>query len=509
MSVHQNVDPLPGLAERMRLMGVAVCPIAGGRIEPDDGSAVVLAGLDEAAVAALPPKVATRVGDHVACVFDVAGRGVALVARCAPWPDPSCEVPRYPIEAIAAQAQIATEWCRAEAMGDQITSLSEKLGDSYEELSLIYRVAQSMQLDRPTTGFFEDACEELRRTIDVKANGVWFWSERYAQMPDVLCGKTDLTARDLRRLSEELSQRFGGEHRCEPLIVNYPTEDERLRWITPRVTRLVAVPLVRKQQVIGCVWAVNKLDGGAPTGDLFTSVEAKLIGGVANEMAVYAENATLYQDSGDLLMGLLHALTSAVDAKDAYTCGHSERVALMSRRLTEQAGYDEDFQHRVYMAGLLHDVGKIGIADAVLRKAGKLTDDEFDQIKQHPTIGEHILADIRQIEDLLPGVRHHHERYDGRGYPDRLVGDDIPLMGRIICLADSFDAMTSSRTYRPGMPLEKAMAEVQRCAGQQFDPTLAQHFVDIGIEELTRIIDGHREGDNGFETLRQRNAQAA
>jgi HD-GYP domain-containing protein (c-di-GMP phosphodiesterase class II) len=145
------------------------------------------------------------------------------------------------------------------------------------------------------------------------------------------------------------------------------------------------------------------------------------------------------------------------------------------------------------MAGLLHDVGKIGVPEAVLQKTGRLTDEEFAQIKKHPEIGARILKDIKQVEDIIPGVLHHHERMDGKGYPAGLAGENIPLLGRVICLADCFDAMTSSRTYRKALPLEVALTEIRRCAGTQFDPVLADHFLRIGEDKLRDLLCDHHE----------------
>jgi len=187
-------------------------------------------------------------------------------------------------------------------------------------------------------------------------------------------------------------------------------------------------------------------------------------------------------------MGLLHSLTSAVDAKDAYTCGHSERVALLSRHLAQQIQLSDSEVERIYMAGLLHDVGKIGVPKNVLQKTGRLTAEEVEQMKKHPQIGARILRDIKQIEDIIPGVLHHHERYDGRGYPAGLAGEQIPLMGRIICLADCFDAMTSNRTYRKALPLEVALTEIRRCSGTQFDPRLAESFLQVGAERFRELL---------------------
>jgi HD-GYP domain-containing protein (c-di-GMP phosphodiesterase class II) len=200
----------------------------------------------------------------------------------------------------------------------------------------------------------------------------------------------------------------------------------------------------------------------------------------------------LYDDVRGLMMGLLHSLVSAVDAKDAYTCGHSERVALLSRLLAQEANFGDTFVDRVYMAGLLHDVGKIGVPETVLQKTGKLSPEEFEQIKKHPEIGARILGDIKQLADILPGVLHHHERFDGKGYPHGLAGQNIPLMGRIICVADCFDAMTSSRTYRKAMPLEVAMTELRRCAGTQFDPDLTDAFLRVGVDRFRELMTDHK-----------------
>jgi putative nucleotidyltransferase with HDIG domain len=170
-------------------------------------------------------------------------------------------------------------------------------------------------------------------------------------------------------------------------------------------------------------------------------------------------------------------MTSAIDAKDQYTCGHSDRVARISVRLAKELGCDAEMLHTLYMAGLLHDIGKIGIDDVVLRKPGKLTDAEFEHIKEHPELGYRILADIKQLAAVLPAVLHHHEQWDGKGYPFKLAGDQIPMIARIVAVADAYDAMTSDRPYRPGMPLERVDEIFRKGAAQQWDAdVIAAYF---------------------------------
>ncbi len=176
-------------------------------------------------------------------------------------------------------------------------------------------------------------------------------------------------------------------------------------------------------------------------------------------------------------------LAAALDARDPYTAGHSLRVAEYAVKIGELAQLPEERIDELRKSALLHDIGKIGIRDAVLLKEGRLTDEEWQQVKQHPVLGEAILKQVEPADAMapyLPGVRSHHERYDGRGYPDGLAGEEIPLFGRIIAVADAFDAMTSDRPYRKGLARDRAIDILERGRGTQWDPyfagLLVQHF---------------------------------
>ena len=172
-------------------------------------------------------------------------------------------------------------------------------------------------------------------------------------------------------------------------------------------------------------------------------------------------------------------LAGTIDAKDKYTNGHSERVAKYSRMIAERAGLSEQAQGDIYYIGLLHDIGKIGVPDEIINKTSRLNDKEYAIIKTHPSIGADILEKMSELPDIAIGAKYHHERYDGKGYPEGLKGEDIPLIARIIGIADAYDAMTSNRSYRSVMPQDIVRAEIEKCSETQFDPVFAKIMLDI------------------------------
>ena len=181
------------------------------------------------------------------------------------------------------------------------------------------------------------------------------------------------------------------------------------------------------------------------------------------------------------------ALSQTIDAKDKYTKGHSNRVAKYSRMLAQALGEDEKTQENIYYVALLHDIGKIGVPNAIINKPGKLTDEEYEIIKTHPVIGADILKTISSMPEISIGARSHHERYDGRGYPDGLAGENIPWIARIIGVADAYDAMTSNRSYRQYLPQDVVRAEIVKCRGVQFDPKVADAMIKL-IDEDTQYV---------------------
>lgn len=186
-----------------------------------------------------------------------------------------------------------------------------------------------------------------------------------------------------------------------------------------------------------------------------------------------------HKELEDLFMSLVRTMVNALDAKSHWTRGHSERVTAYAEEIAKEIGLDEDEIKNLRLAGLLHDIGKIGTYDHLLDKPSKLTTEEFEIVKKHPAQGAEILKEIKQLKDIIPLIRHHHERFDGRGYPDGLRGENIPLGARILHVADSFDSMTADRPYRPAPGLEYAISEFKKYAGLQFDPQVVEAFLRV------------------------------
>lgn len=225
---------------------------------------------------------------------------------------------------------------------------------------------------------------------------------------------------------------------------------------------------------------IRKLDiqGYCEKGDKFDQLLLLIESGIKS-IAQMNEIKKINKDLENAYLESIETLRYTVEAKDTYTRGHSDRVSEFSVLIGKKINLSEEDLRLLQIGGLFHDIGKIGVPDSILLKETKLTDDEYSEIKNHPSIGAHILSTATIFKDMIPIVKHHHERYDGHGYPSQLQGDAIPYLARITAIADSFDAMTSKRTYRDSLPLETVIAEFERCKGTQFDPELTDVFLDI------------------------------
>jgi response regulator RpfG family c-di-GMP phosphodiesterase len=265
------------------------------------------------------------------------------------------------------------------------------------------------------------------------------------------------------------------EHGRDKLMRFFETEPEL------PVESLIAVPLRMKQRLLGWISVASFTKGKR-----FDEGQRKLLSIVGSRAAAAIENARLYEDLRATFQQTIEGLAKAIDKMDRYTAGHSERVATYAMYLATRLGLSQEQIEIVRQSALMHDIGKIGCV-LNLNKPGKLTQDEYETFKRHPGYGRDILEPIRFLHPLIPGVHLHHERWDGRGYPLGLKGPDVPLMARIIAVADTYDAMTSDRAYRRALPHEVAVTEIERCSGTQFDPEISHEFCEG--------LDGYRESE--------------
>ncbi|MBI4788085.1 MAG: GAF domain-containing protein [Chloroflexi bacterium] len=268
----------------------------------------------------------------------------------------------------------------------------------------------------------------------------------------------------------------------KPLIVNDPKADPRhyvdVDASTAQVTHsLLCVPLISKEHTIGVLEVLNKTDGTP-----FDEQDRDSLAGFAIQSSIALGNAQLYSDLRRAFTETVKVITNAVEARDPYTAGHSERVTTIALETARELGWSREQIEVLEIGSLLHDIGKIGVSDAILLKPGPLTDDEWAEMKKHPVLGAKMLESISQLRQVLPYILYHQERYDGKGYPFGLAGTEIPIEGRMLAVLDTLDAMTSNRPYRPGLTMEDAIEEIKVNRATQFDPDI--------VDALLRVVAG-------------------
>ncbi len=262
----------------------------------------------------------------------------------------------------------------------------------------------------------------------------------------------------------------------EPLIIHDVQNDPRFfrgadEKSDFRTRTMLCVPVKSRDTVVGVLQAINKKDGRFNEDDLDT------LASLANQVAVAIENARLYEELRETFYGTTLALAETLEKRDPYTGGHVRRVRNYSLAIGRRLGMSVKELERLKLSAILHDIGKIGVRDSILLKEGKLDPEELAAMNQHSLFGAEILQHVRYLQDVIPGVKGHHEKYDGSGYPDGLTGREIPLTARIIAVADTFDAMTTDRPYRKALSFPTAFAELRRGCGTQFDGEVVETFI--------------------------------
>ena len=350
----------------------------------------------------------------------------------------------------------------------EIEDLSAEIVRVYQELSLIYSLSSKLGSELDINIICQQVVEEISKVLDVKTIVILLLDELNGMLS--VQSSTGIESKKVNTISVAAS--------TEPFAKIFSTKKATV--ISERDTTdsfqlslqdALCVPLVTDNRNIGILIARDKT-----TGEDFRTPEIKLLDALSGEIAGAIKKAQLYEKINRLFICTVEALASAIDAKDPYTYGHSQRVAQISSNICKEIGLTSDEIHFINLAALLHDIGKIGTPEHILQKPGRLQPDEMEKIKEHPLKGAQILSTIDELRDVRDWIKHHHERYDGEGYPDKVVALNIPLPARIISIADSFDAMTSDRPYRKGMDPDKVIDIMGDDAGSQYDPQIFKAF---------------------------------
>jgi HD-GYP domain-containing protein (c-di-GMP phosphodiesterase class II) len=362
--------------------------------------------------------------------------------------------------AVAERQRLADRLRGHQRQGE---SLSHRLNASAKTLQIFDRLAGRMRISERPDKFPKLALSSLLEMMSVECVA---WVPANQNDAVALTGESSFDVERLRRVVQEALA--VGDAAARRSFVENNASDSLWGIACPSLLSFCMVGADEKKPA-GWLVATNK-----GSGDGFSASDTALMRPIASLLNVFRKNLNVYADLKELLFGVVRALSSAIDAKDPYTRGHSERVARIAVCLGRQLMLGTDELSNLYLAGLLHDVGKIGVEDHVLKKPDRLTPAEYRHVMSHVEIGVSILRELKRLRHVLPGILHHHERYGGGGYPDGIKGDEIPYIARILAVADSFDAMSSNRVYRPRRnPVE--VEEILRSgANDQWDPKVVE-----------------------------------
>jgi putative nucleotidyltransferase with HDIG domain len=372
---------------------------------------------------------------------------------------------------------------------ETLEQINEGLRQSFEELSQLYRLSETIASALTFSRVLTLLLEVLREVVDYDSAILYLYDERAGTLrPNLEKAVTpELRSRFSAQLQEGTLLWALNQGRTLVLADSgqgawtqgLPEDDSGRSFLL--------VPILARGKPVGLMdLAVSSGPGS------FSQRDLSLLGILANQAGISLENARLYEAVRQDYTDVIQALAGAVDARDHYTREHSNRVSLYAVAIARQLRLDTEFVESVQFGGLLHDIGKIGIPDLILNKPGRLTDEEFRQMKGHSALGAGLLRRVESLNHLVPLVLYHHERFDGAGYPEGLAGKKIPLGARILNVADSFETITSDRVYHRARSMEEGLAEIQRCSGGQFDPEIVDAFVGC-FPEIRRLRESSRE----------------
>lgn len=345
-------------------------------------------------------------------------------------------------------------------------------------LSTLYKVGLAINSNMDSENIFRLIVDTTIETLHADIGYIIIHDkEKNALRVDTLVGHDELPDGDVYIPIKDTSVSGWVLNNAKPLLIsdiNEAPQFDRFSALGYERKTLICSPLIVKDEVIGTITVVNKNDGSTYTND-----DLGLLSTIAAQASIAIKNAMLYDEQQKTYLNTIHALVSAIEASDSYTRGHSERVTKYSLAIAKKLGLSQERLKIMERAAILHDIGKIGINLSLLHKVGKLTSDDVYDLQQHPNIGIKILEPIEFLIDVRICIAQHHERFDGKGYPNKVSGDQLLLESRILAIADSFDAMTSDRPYRKALALDVAVKELVDNIGTQFDPDIVPLFVEL------------------------------
>lgn len=426
---------------------------------------------------------------------------------------------------------------RIEILESEQEAFVTQISDCFEEANLFRKFSEQLDIRESATDLSQTCQNVLPQVAHVvKAEAaVFVLDAEVAQSLSLCVGESETWLDHQRRKDDKPHRLYWSEpfsvnsDVCRRLIEQFEVDAERQavvrNWFHeslesadfPGVRDFIMTPIAKAGQRMGWMVVFNRIrqqamDGMPQTGRLsqyeFGSIEVNVLICAANMLATHLRNIEQFREKEKLLINMVRVLVSAIEAKDEYTSGHSERVALYGKRLAQELGFSTDKCERLFLTGLVHDIGKIGVQGSTLRKPECLTREELVEVQQHPDVGWRILQELDQLGYVLPGVVFHHEHYDGKGYPDGLSGEEIPYDARILAVADSYDAMTSDRPYREGMPTEEAIENLFEGAGKQWDPEIVETFLRI-LPDILQIQENYVRSNRRHNHRRQTNVVAA
>lgn len=354
-------------------------------------------------------------------------------------------------------------------------ALANETLNKYKEITLLYDMVEQVSSSLDTKEIARLVIEQAKRVIRFSSISVLLLDKDTGSMELVADNGNEPGIAMAVTRGAGIEGSVWSSGRAE--IVNDVHADPRFFSGSATVSSLMCAPLKAKDSVVGII----NLGSEEPVS--YMAEDLKLFTSIASLAAVAMENAGLYEQLKESFYTTVYTLAETIEKRDPYTGNHTKRVMEYSLAIGKTIGLSKAEMTRLQLGAVLHDIGKIGVRDIVLFKESGLTDDEFEQIKQHAIFGEEIISRITSLKTAIPGVKQHHEKFNGRGYPNGLAGEEIDITARIIAVADSYDAMTSDRPYRKGLTIDEAFAELRKFSGSQFDPTVVDAFLASDVME--------------------------